>query len=461
MGLFTNRTRLCTPLHALPLARPATLNVSNKIRQAAISIAMVAGATAISYLLYLQRPPTEIAEPEYTPVTVDVAEAVKERLRIPVQAQGTVSPLQQTTILAEVKGRVIELADSFHVGGFVSAGDILLRIDPRDYQTNLLHAEAALESAESALAQEEGRAEVALREWQKLPAGSQRSEAAKDLYLRKPQLEQARSQLLAAQADLNTARDNLDRTIIRAPYDALIRQKHTDLGQFVGAGTTLAEVFSIATAEVRLPIPQSRLEYLELPGLQGYGEGALIDLYTDVAGDIKHWTAQLHRTEGVFDERSRVLYTVARVEDPYGLRHPDRVPLRIGTFVNANIQGRELTDIVVLPRYVLRSGNLVWVVDESMHLRNRKVTSLRTGGDKVYISAGLDEGDLVSLTSLDNSFAGARVKIRSTTPSNLVDARGKGVGSIVPDPGSSRAAATPSTAPPAADPGAAGIATGQ
>ena len=324
---------------------------------------MVAGATAISFLLYLQRPPSNTAEPDYAPITVDVAEVVKERLRIPVQAQGTVSPLQQTTILAEVKGRVIELADSFHVGGFVSAGDILLRIDPRDYQTNLLHAEAALESAESVLAQEEGRAEVALREWQKLPAGSQRSEAAKDLYLRKPQLEQARSQLLAAQADLNTARDNLERTIIRAPYDALIRVKHTGLGQFVAAGTTLAEVFSVATAEVRLPIPQSRLEYLELPGLQGYGEGALIDLYTDVAGDINHWTAQLHRTEGVFDERSLVLYTVARIEDPYGLRHPDRAPLRIGTFVNANIQGRELTDIVVLPRYVLRSGNLVWVVD--------------------------------------------------------------------------------------------------
>lgn len=222
---------------------------------------MVAGATAISVMLFLQRPPSEIAEPDYAPVTVDVAEAVKQRLRIPVQAQGTVSPLQQTTIQAEVKGRIIELADSFHVGGFVSADDILLRIDPRDYQTNLLHAQAAQESAESVLAQEEGRASVALREWQKLPEGSQRSQAAKDLYLRKPQLEQARAQLLAAQADLNTARDNLERTIIRAPYDALIRQKHTDLGQFVAAGTTLAEVFSVATAEVRLPEKQYQPDY--------------------------------------------------------------------------------------------------------------------------------------------------------------------------------------------------------
>jgi RND family efflux transporter MFP subunit len=268
------------------------------------------------------------------------------------------------------------------------------------------------------LVQEKGRAQVALREWEKLPKNSQRTEEAKSLYLRKPQLEEADANLLAAQADLNTARDNLERTIIRAPYDALIRQKQTDLGQFVGAGTPLADIFSVETAEVRLPIPQSKLDYLELPGLEGYENGSAIDLYTDVSGDIKHWSARLHRTEGVFDERSRVLFTVARIDDPYGLRHPDRLPLRVGTFVNANIEGRELSDVVVLPRYILRAGGYVWVVDESMHLRNRKVTSLRTGGDQIYISAGLADGDLVSLTSLDASFAGVKAEIMSSVPSD-------------------------------------------
>ncbi len=390
---------------------------------------MLAGAAAISTMLYLGRPPADIAEPEKQPVTIDVAVAVKQNLRIPVQAQGTITPLQETAILAEVKGRIVEVAPGFHIGGFVSEGDILLRIDPRDYQTNLLRAQAAVESAESNLAQERGRAQVALREWEKLPRGSQRSQEARDLYLRKPQLDQAEAQLLAATADLNTARDNLERTIIRAPYDALIQEKHSDLGQFVNAGSSLANIFSVEYAEVRLPIPQSKLGYLELPGLEGYASGPDIDLYTDVAGEIKHWSAQLHRTEGVFDERSRVLYTVARIEDPYALRTPGREPLRIGTFVNANIEGREITGLVALPRYILRAGNLVWVVDETMHLRNRKVSILRTGGDLVYVSAGLDEGDRVSLTALDSAFAGAQVKILSSTPSNLLDRQaGPGVG---------------------------------
>ena len=394
-------------------------------KQLFLSVLMLALASGVSLLLFLTRPPTDIEEPAELTVSVDVASVVKQDLRIQVQAQGTVTPLKETAILAEVKGRIVDVADSFNVGGFVSRDEVLLRIDPRDYQTSLLRAQAAVESAESSLAQEKGRAEVALQEWKKLPKGSQRSEEARDLYLRKPQLEQAEAQLLAAQADLNTARDNLERTIIKAPYDALIRAKHSDLGKFVSAGKPLADIFSVESAEVRLPIPQSKLAYLELPGLKGYEQGSPIDLYTDVSGEVKHWTADLHRTEGVFDERSRVLYTVARIEDPYALKDPTREPLRIGTFVNANIEGRELKGLVTLPRYILRAGNFIWVVDESMHLRNRKVSVLRTGGDHIYVNAGLDEGDLVSLTALDSSFAGSKVTIKSTTPSDKLDQHGR------------------------------------
>ncbi|MEJ2530207.1 MAG: efflux RND transporter periplasmic adaptor subunit [Halioglobus sp.] len=394
-------------------------------KQTLTSIAMLAAAAAATALLYVNRPPSDIAEPEYAPVTVDVLEVVKGNLQVPVQAQGTVTPLRSTSIQAEVRGRIVEVADAFNVGQFVTRGEVLLRIDPRDYQTSLLRAQAALESAESNLAQEKGRAEVALREWQKLPRGSQRSEEARDLYLRKPQLEQAESALLAARADLDTARDNLERTIIRAPYDALIRAKHSELGQFVAPGAPLADIFSIDYAEVRLPIPQSKLAYLDLPGIEGYAGDTRVDLYTDVAGDVTHWTAQLHRTEGVFDERSRVLYLVARIEDPYGLDHPGREPLRIGTFVNANIEGRELQQVVTLPRYALRAGNLVWIVDDSLHLRSRKVTTLRVGGDRVFVSAGLDDGELVSLTALDSAFAGASVKIQSRVRSDQLDTPGQ------------------------------------
>lgn len=375
---------------------------------------MLAVAGIVTTTMYLNRPPSTLAEPAEHVVTVEVVEVVQKDIRIPIQAQGTVSPVRKTSIISEVKGRIIEVSDNFNVGNFAREGDVLLRIDPRDYQTNLLRAQAAVASAKSSLAQEEGQAAVAKREWQKLPKNSQRSQQAKDLYLRIPQLELATAQVLAAMADLNTARDNLERTIITAPYDALIRSKHSDLGEYVAPGSTLADIFSVDYAEVRLAIPQSKLAYLDLPGLEGYrGIESTVDLYTDVSGDVNHWSAQLHRTEGVFDERSRVLFTVVRIEDPYALQGSTAhsLPLRFGTFVNANISGKTFEKLVSLPRHILRPGNLVWIVDKDMKLQNRKVTILRTGGDSIYVSAGLDNGDLVSLTPLDATFSGATVKI--------------------------------------------------
>ncbi|MEZ7952258.1 MAG: efflux RND transporter periplasmic adaptor subunit, partial [Halioglobus sp.] len=315
----------------------------------------------ITTILYLNRPATIIEEPVRTIVTVDVTEVVKQNLRIPIQAQGTVTPLQETSVMSEVNGRIIEVSPSFIVGGFVSKDDVLLRIDPRNYETSLLRAEASVKSAQSNLAQETGRAKVAEQEWKKTPRGKQRTQASKDLYLRKPQLDQALAQMLAAQADLNTARDNLERTSIRAPYDALIRTKHSELGQFVAAGTPLADIFSVEYAQIRLPIPQNKLEYLELPELGTMQNGSPVDLYTEVGGQVKHWNAYLHHTEGVFDARSRVLFNVVRIKDPYGLQYPHAEPLRIGTFVNARIEGKELFDIVRLPRYIIRAGNNVWV----------------------------------------------------------------------------------------------------
>ena len=140
-------------------------------------------------------------------------------------------------------------------------------------------------------------------------------------------------------------------------------------------------------------------------------------------GTIAHHQHMVPRPGNAGDRRNDVLHGAAdRIRDLYGLRHPGREPLRIGTFVNANIEGRELHDVVVLPRYVLRAGEYLWVVDENMRLRNRKVSTLRAGGDKVYIKAGLDAGELVSLTNLNASFAGAEVEIQSRARSdNLGD----------------------------------------
>jgi RND family efflux transporter MFP subunit len=370
---------------------------------------------AIAGVMIANKPSQVLAPAVDRSPLVDVAEVHLQDLRIPVLAQGTVMPHRDTTVVSEVSGKIIEASTNFNAGGYVAAGDVLVRIDDRDYQANLLRATASVKTAESNLAQEKGRVEVARREWKRMPKTSNRSAAGKALYLRKPQLEQATAQLLSAQADLRKTEDDLERTIIRAPYDALIQEKRSDLGQYVTPGTPVARVFSVDFAEVRLALPQSRLSYLDLPGVRGYApeDAPTVDLYTDVAGLVTHWTARLHRTEAALDERSRVLFTVARLEDPYAMRGGEAELLRVGTFVKASILGREMNNMVLLPRHVLRAGNQLWVVDAQLKLRNREVHTLRTEGDEIYVTSGLQEGDLVALSTINDALPGMKVRINS------------------------------------------------
>ncbi|WP_157118026.1 efflux RND transporter periplasmic adaptor subunit [Oceanicoccus sagamiensis] len=408
--------------------------MSSTIRQWLTPIILVSIAMLVTFTLTANRPDNAKVENTARTLTVDVAAVVKQDLRIPIQAQGTVSPHRETAIVAEVAGKVIEVSPTFYAGGYVAKGDVLLRIDDVEHQAKLNRAQAAVASAESALAQEQGRADVAEQEFKKFPK-KHRTSTARDLYLRKPQLKQAEAQLLSSQADLRKAEHDLERTVIRAPYDSLIREKQSDLGLYLTPGTPLATLMAVDFAEIRLAIPQSKLPYLELPTISDYDEAnsTEVDLYTNVAGELQHWSANLHRTEGVYDERSRVLFVVARINDPYLLKAQPlntaaaiaaakqaepQTPLRIGTFVSAVINGRLIENVVTLPRNVLRTGNLVWVIDQQQTLRNRKVSTLRTQGDKMYITGGLQNGDLVCLTPTGATIAGSKVTISSKTPSN-------------------------------------------
>lgn len=387
-------------------------------------VLLVVGSVLIAAVMIASREEAARIEVPDRRLAVDVAEVQLQDLRIPIQAQGTVTPHRETAIVAEVSGKVIEVSPHFYAGGYVAKDEVLLRIDDVEHQANLNRAEAALATAESNLAQEQGRADVAEQEFKRFPS-KQRTEAAQALYLRKPQLKQAQAQLLSAQADLRKARHDLDRTVIRAPYDSLIKKKQSDLGLYLSPGTPIATLFAIDFAEVRLAIPQSKLSYLDLPAVNDSANGneksqqARVELYTSVAGELKHWRASLHRTEGVYDERSRVLFTVARIDDPYLLKqataHSEDSPLRMGTFVSAVIDGRLIENLVVLPRNILRAGGLVWVVDDQDKLRNRKIGTLRTQGKEVYVTSGLQNGDLVCLTLLDDVVAGSAVEIVSRT----------------------------------------------
>ncbi len=346
-----------------------------------------------------------------TAVLVEAIAAEARSLNFIVQSQGTVRPRTETTLVPQVSGIVVSVSPDFVAGGFFRAGEVLLEIDPSDYRTALKRAEAALASRKAKQAEETSRSEQAVKDWRNLG----RAGDPPDLVMRKPQLADALANVLAAEADIEKARRDLQRTRISVPYDGLLRERRVDIGQYVTPGTQLGISFAVDTAEIRLPLAVADLSFLDLPRStdtepEDYPE---VSLAADFGSETKTWDARLIRTEGVLDESSRVLYVVASVVDPYGLLGQSRQDeLRMGTFVRAAINGRYVDNVVVLPRYVLRNDNTVLVANEERELEVREVVVARAEARQVYITDGVSDGELVITTTLDAPIPGTRLVLR-------------------------------------------------
>lgn len=368
-------------------------------------------AAVIAFVVMLQvgqskRPTRQETGP--SAVLVETLTAQARSMNFIVETQGAVRPRTETVLVSEVSGRVVSVSDHFVAGGFFRAGEVLLEIDPSDYRTAVKRAEATLASRQAQLADEQARSDQAVKDWRNLG----RSGEPPALVARQPQLADARANVLAAEAELEKAQRDLQRTRITVPYDGLVRAKRVDLGQFVSAGTQLGTSFSVDTAEIRLPVAQSDLAYLDLPPATDAAppDYPVVGLRAEVAGTMRHWDARLIRTEGVIDETSRVLYAVAEVRDPYGLLgESDQDELRMGTFVRAAIEGRYIEDVVVLPRHTLRANDTVLVANSERELEVRQVVVARAEADRVLITDGIADGERVIITNLDAPIPGTRL----------------------------------------------------
>lgn len=348
-------------------------------------------------------------------VLVDTIVAERRSLNFKVYSQGSVLPRTETTLVSEVSGKISAVSPDFVAGGFFREGDVLLQIDPSDYETALKRAEAALASRRARLADEQARSEQALKDWRNLGRGGEPS----DLVLRKPQLQDALANVQAAEADVQKARRDLQRTRITLPYDGLVREKLVDIGQYVTPGTRLGVTFAIDTAEVRLPLSATEMDYLDLPTATEAGERDFPEV-TLVAGEgdeARRWAAEIIRTEGVVDVTSRVVYAVAQVVDPYGvLGQSTQDELKVGSFVRAEIEGKAADNVVVLPRYVLQNDHTVLVANADMELEVRSVTVARAEPRMVYLTAGVEDGERVITTTLDAPIPGMKLKLAGEAP---------------------------------------------
>ncbi|HSR53092.1 MAG TPA: efflux RND transporter periplasmic adaptor subunit [Acidobacteriota bacterium] len=377
-----------------------------------LPLLVLAAAAGGAYLLIESRPQVETRPPEVIPPLVRTLTVQPESIQFRIPSQGTVAPRTQSDLVPEISGRVVEVSANLANGAFFEENEVLLRLDPRDYELAMVRTQAEVARAESRLELERAQAEVARKEWEKLGGG----EPPSPLVVREPQLAEAQANLAAAQANLSQAQRDLERTVIRAPYAGRVRSESVDQGQYVTRGSPIARIYSVDFVEIRLPVPDEQLAFMSVP--IDYREdpsrrpGPRVILRADFAGRQVEWRGRIVRTEGEIDPKTRMVHLVARVDDPYGRKVPGRPPLSVGMFVEAEILGRWASDVFVLPRAALRGQDEVLVVSPEDELFFRRVGIERAEGDTVVVRSGLEAGERICLSPLDSPTDGMKVRTR-------------------------------------------------
>jgi RND family efflux transporter MFP subunit len=320
----------------------------------------------------------------------------------------------------------MEVSAHFREGGFFEKNEVLLQIDPRDYEIAVTVAEAQVAQAQSTLEQENAQAQVAENEIRR----SQRKPTSMALALREPQLAAARAELASAQAQLARARLNLERTRITAPYAGRLLEKNVDVGQYVSNGTVLARIYAIDYVEIPLPLTNEQLQYADIPEQFRPQEasaeksanpaepasppGPAVTLSSRIGAGTYQWQGQIVRATGSIDTSSRQLFVIAQVDDPYGRSRDGQPPLRIGQFVEAQIEGALLSDVFVVPRAALSAGRELLVITAAERLERRNVDVVWSDQNQLVIRDGLQPGEMLALTPVPGAVSGTRVAVTVT-----------------------------------------------
>ncbi|GGI75788.1 RND superfamily efflux pump MFP component [Shewanella hanedai] len=359
---------------------------------------LLVGVGGFAAMSAMKKPPEEKAEVDNTPL-VAIQQVEMNPMTFSVGSYGVVKAKYETELVSQVYGEIVFLSNAFVRGGFVKKGDVLAKIDPSDYDADLIDAEANLASARATLVQERAFGKVAEEEWKRIKDG-----VPTELSLRKPQLAHEIAKLNSSEAGLKRALRNVERTIIKAPFDALIESRNIGLGSYVSQGTAVGKLLSTDHAEIRLPLADKEIQYLT-----NKGKDANVALIADLGGEKQQWLGKIVRSEGVIDSRSRMTYLVAEVIDPYGLK-TDKNELRYGTYVTANITGNDAGEVTVLPRHLVVNGTIA-TLDEDKKLRYKPVNVIRQFGAEVVISEGLTPGMNVITSALDYPVEGMQLAL--------------------------------------------------
>ena len=375
------------------------------IKRLLVPLLILALSAAIFVVLVNNQPTLKTTVKEPVPVAVRALDINLAPMQLSVSSEGNVQPSVETKLVAQVAGEVVELSSSLVGGGDFSKNDVLLKLDPRDYEIALARSQAALSRAQAdqRFAAEE-TARIRSLYGEELASIAQLQSAERSLAVANAALDDASAAVKRASVDL-------ERTVFTAPFNGRVRAENVDVGQFLSKGAMIATLYDTDRLQVRLPLADAQLAYLDSSyaqtGLAGE-EPADVVLTADYAGDTQSWSAKLLRTEGDISTKSRFLHVIVEVTETL---NSNGVRLPVGLFVDAVITGRTVENLVSVPRTALRPDNSVMVIDDDNQLHFRDITVFKLSDGDVLISEGVASGERISISPLQFVVEGMPVTV--------------------------------------------------
>lgn len=371
-------------------------------------VLVLVAAGAISWVVAEIKPEADKTVEKERPLALYVEEARRESVLLAIETQGEVRPKTEVSVIPEVSGRIVSVADAFVEGGVFRAGETLLQIEDTNYRLAVTRAEARVAEAKVQLEQELADAKIKAKQWQDWVQDGEPTPLA----LNKPQVARARASMRAAEADLEEAQLNLQRTKITMPFDGRVRERSAGIGQYVNAGADLGRVFATDMVEVRLPLTDLQLRELNLPigfSASDAQPAPEVHLSSTLGGITHRWTGHVNRVNAAVDQQTRLVYAMAEVANPYTQTSAQGMPLAVGLFVNAAIESVTPKDAIVLPRSALRKENTVYVVNDQKKLEIREVAILSTDANRAFLLGGVLPGETVVVSPVRSPVAGLSV----------------------------------------------------
>ena len=371
---------------------------------AAPLVVIIGGGLLLALMIATGPKAKEKGEAPHAPA-VQFAVAHARPTTVSINVQGEARPRVEATLAAQVAGRIVWASPKFADGGSFAEGEVMARIDAADYQLAVVRARAQVAQAQEGLAREEAEAELARQDWQALGRGE-----APPLAMREPQLAQARAQLASAEAALRSAELDLNRASIRAPFAGRVRERRANVGDYVGPGSPVAVMFSTDAMEIRVPLTDADLASMSLPvgfTASTANPGPAAHVTSVTGGRIQAWEGRLVRTEASVDARTRLVYGIVEVRDPFSARHS--APLAPGMFVQTRLEGSNRETLVAAPRSALKRNEFVYVVTANNTIEVRQVTAAQTTADEVLFREGIADGERVVVSHLSSPRPGMEV----------------------------------------------------